>query len=414
MGILLDIALTHLRGRARQSVVAVLGVATGVGFSIAMASLMEGSQQDFITRIVDSSPHVVVQDRFRRPPPQPVDRAFPDAAVALRGLKPREELRGIRNAKARLAEIDALPGLRAAPTLRGQVVLRYGGRDVGVALRGIDPAREPRVSDIEDDLRAGSLAALHATANGIIIGAGLAEKLGAGMGDTLTATAPTGTILKMKVVGLFHTGVVGIDEGEGLALLKRVQVLQNRPNVINEIRIRLDDANRAREAAAAIERLVGYRAMSWEESNEGILEVLVIRNVIMYTVVGAILLVAGFGIFNVVSTIIHEKARDIAILKSLGFRDGDIRRIFVVEGLIVGLIGAVAGSALGYGLCRALGAIRIDVRTMTEATQLPLVYEPVHYAIAAGFAIASAVFAAWLPARRAARLDPVAIVRGAG
>jgi lipoprotein-releasing system permease protein len=374
---------------------------------------MEGSQRDFITRIVDASPHVVVQDRYRSPPPQPVDRAFPDAAVALRGLKPREELRGIRNAKARLAEIDALPGVRAAPTLRGQVVLRYGGRDVGVALRGIDPVREPLVSKINEDLRAGSLNALYTTANGVIIGSGLADKLGAGMGDTLTAASPTGTILKMKVVGLFHTGIVGIDEGEGLALLKRVQVLQSRPNIVNEIRVRLDDANRAREVAAAIERLVGYRALSWEEANEGILEVLVIRNIIMYTVVGAIMLVAGFGIFNVVSTIVHEKARDIAILKSLGFRDRDIRRIFVVEGLIVGLVGALAGSALGYALCRILGTIRIAVRTMTESTQLPLLYEPTHYLIAAAFAIAAATFAAWLPARRAARLDPVAIVRGA-
>lgn len=413
MGLIFDIALTHLRARARQTVVSIAGVATGVGFSIAMAALMEGSQRDFVDKIIDATPHVAIKDEFRAPPPQPVERAFAGGAVNVRGLKPREELRGIRNARARMAALEGLARVEVAPTLRGQVVLRYGGRDVTAALVGIEPARERRVSNVERDMAAGSLDSLYRAANGVILGTQLAEKLGAGVGATVIASSPAATVMRMKVVGLFKSGLVQIDAGTAYALLKTVQVLEDRPNVINELRLRLDDIGAARALAARIEPLVGYKTESWEEVNEPILEVFIVRNAIMYTVVGAILVVAAFGIFNVVSTVVHEKTRDIAILKSLGFREGDMVRIFVIEGLALGLIGSGFGWGLGYGLCRALAAIPFELRAMTEVTHLPLFYSPLHYALAAGFALASAVVAAYLPARKAARLNPVDIVRGA-
>lgn len=413
MNLILDIAATHLRGRLRQTIVAIVGVATGVGFSIAMASLMEGSQRDFIETLVDATPHITIKDEFREPPPQPISREVPDGAVQIRGLQPKDELRGIRNARARLAELERMDGLAAAPSLRGQVVMRFGGKDVAAALIGIDTQRERRVSNLEDDIFEGSLDALHRTANGVLLGAGVAERLGAKTGDLVTVSSPAGVLLRMQIAGMFRTGVVGVDNTEAYALLKKVQVLQNRPNVINRINIRLPDPRKARALARQIEARIGYRTESWDEANEGLLEVLVIRNIIMITVVGAILVVASFGIFNIVSTITHEKARDIAILKSLGFRERDIRRLFVIEGLALGAIGSLLGWALGFGLSSLLGAIEINVQNVTELKRLPVYYSWAHYAIAAGFALGSAGLAGWLPARRAAALDPVEIVRGA-
>ena len=141
-----------------------------------------------------------------------------------------------------------------------------------------------------------------------------------------------------------------------------------------------------------------------------------IRNVIMYTVVGAILLVAGFGIFNIISTITHEKARDIAILKSLGFTEADMRRLFLLEGLALGACGSLIGWAVGFGLCFALSLVRFELSgaaVAQEITRLPLAWSIWHYLIAAGFALTSAGIAGYLPARQAARLNPVDIIRGA-
>jgi lipoprotein-releasing system permease protein len=204
------------------------------------------------------------------------------------------------------------------------------------------------------------------------------------------------------------------DEGEAYVLLKNAQILSARPNAINEIRIKLFDPNAAPPTARRIEAEFGYKAMAWQEANESLLEALVIRNVIMYTVVAAIMLVAGFGIFNIISTITHEKARDIAIMKSLGFAEADMRRLFLLEGVSIGLAGCALGWLLGFAMVYALSLVRFELAaTGQEITRLPLTWSLLHYIIAAGFALGSAAVAGYLPARRAARLNPVDIVRGA-
>jgi lipoprotein-releasing system permease protein len=169
----------------------------------------------------------------------------------------------------------------------------------------------------------------------------------------------------------------------------------------------------AKDAAARIEHETGYKSIAWQEAHEDLLNALSIRNVIMYTVVGAILLVASFGTYNIISTITHEKARDIAIMKSLGLPEVTVRRVFVVEAALIGGFGALIGWVLGYGMCRALGAIEFKFSGITDITHLPLVYSFTHYAIATAVALIASVAAGYYPARNAARVYPVDIIRGA-
>jgi lipoprotein-releasing system permease protein len=129
--------------------------------------------------------------------------------------------------------------------------------------------------------------------------------------------------------------------------------------------------------------------------------------------VGAILIVACFGIFNVISTVVYEKTKDIGILKSMGFRAADIRRIFVYEGLMVGAIGVIIGWALGYGIVEFMGSLKFNMEGFVRAQGFVLYRTPKHYAISGLMGILASTFAAWLPARRASRLNPVDIVRGA-
>ena len=412
MGLVLDLALGHLGQRKRQTLVSVAGVALGVGFFIGMMALMGGFQKYFITQVIDSWPHIIIKDEFREPALQPVFRAYPQGAVQLDSLKPRDELKGIRNAREILAALEDSP-YATAPTLRTQVFYRYGSREVAATLVGIDPKREVQVTQLARDINQGSLDGLYSSANGVILGEGLAKKLGVGLGDMLSVTSPVGAVLKMKVVGIFNTGVTALDNFESYSLIKKAQVLAARANVINQVRLRIPDVTVARQVAQDLENRFGYKAESWEESYSNVLGLFKVQNGVMYSAVGAILVVAAFGIFNIISTVINEKRRDIAILKSIGLSEGDIKGVFMIQGLILGLVGTLLGWALGYGLTEMLASIRFDMEGFVRTQGFILDRGLKPYGVAALFAMVSATFAAWLPARKAARLNPVDIIRGA-
>lgn len=410
MNLVFRIALTHVRARARQTLVAVAGVATGVGFSIMMAAMLQGSQQDFIRQLINAMPHVAVSDERRKPTPQPSEIFYDSAEI--HGLTPQARRRGIKNPLATMASLEGwVPGA-VAPSAKVQAILRYASRDVGASIIGIEPRRESKVSNLSKQLRQGTLPALYRATNAMILGDGLAEKIGARVGSNITVQTSEGVRLSAQVVGLFHSGVRAVDESTAYTLVKTGQILSQQIGLVNEIRLRLADALAAPQTAARIERETGYKSVAWQEASEDLLNAFVVRNVIMYTVVGAILLVASFGTYNIISTITHEKARDIAIMKSLGFAERRVRAIFVAEAGLIGLVGALIGFALGYGLCAALGTLTFK-NPFTDVTRLPIAYTPLHYAMAAAVAILSSLAAGYLPARKAARVHPVDIVRGA-
>ena len=413
MRLLIDLARGMLSRRRRQTLVSVLGVALGVAFFIAITSIMRGFQTYFIQQVIDVQPHIVIKDETRNPTPQAAQMAAPNGAVAINGVKPVDRIRGIRASGEKLAILEAIHGAAAAPILTGAALLRYGSRDVSITVTGVDPARYARVSNIEKDMLRGRLDDLRSTANGLIIGDSLALRLGVQLGDTVVAVSPRGVSLQMKIVGLFHTGLATLDQSAGYVLLKVNQVLQDRPNVVNQILLRLSDVTQAEPLAREIEARFGERTESWEEQNRNILTVFVIQNAIMYSVTGAILLVAAFGIYNIISTVVFEKTRDIAILKSLGFTEGDIQLLFLVQGLIAGFLGAVLGCLIGQLMLEGLAQVRFHIETRAGNDRFLLARDWRIYAIASAFAMGSAALAAVIPARRAARLDPVQIVRGA-
>lgn len=411
----LTIALAHLLHRKRQSVVSVSGVGMGVGFFIALAAMMQGFQSYFLTTVVDVAPHIVIEDDYRTSRAQPAELYYDaDTMLAINGLRPRDERRGIRGFQPILASLHELPDTLISVSLDGQAFLRYGSAERTASLIGIVPADERLITRIEKDMVAGHLADLSAAPNGIIVGLGLATKLGAGMGDSLTAVSSRGVVMRVKIVGLISTGITAIDNNRGYMLLKKVQILEEKPNRISSINLRLKDPDGADALARTLEQRFAYRAVSWREANAGIFGVFVVQNIVMYSTVSAIMIVAAFGIFNIISTIIHEKAKDIAILKSLGFRERDILRIFQWQGLLVGIVGTLLGWCIGYMLCLGLASVRVNIEGEIKTDHLFLLWDFRHYLLAAAFAMTAALFAAWLPARKAASVNPVDIIRGVG
>lgn len=409
--LLLGIATRHLLGRRRQTIVAILGVAVGVGFFLAVSAMMIGSQRDFIDRLIDAAPHIVISDELRSPPPQPGTVVYRGGAILLRGYKTRNEARGLRGWPLILDVASLTPGTIASPSLTGGVTLRLGGRQEALAIVGVEPDLETRISTISDRLRVGRLSDLETVQGGLIIGEELAARLGLNPGDVIAATSPTGRTRSLRIVGLFKRGQAGLTDQAGYMLLREAQSLLGRPFIVNRIGVRLADPNQADRLARDLEQRFGYKAESWQARSADLLSLLVTRNVIMYSVVGAILLVASFGIYTAVSNSVVDKRRDIAILRAIGFSAADLQLLFVAEGLLLAITGVLLGWLLGYGLMALLGSLRFPIAG--EAERLPLDRSIRQYMIAAGASLLAGAVAAWLPARKSARVDPVDILRGA-
>lgn len=412
MNLFLTIAIKHILARKRQSFVSLLGIIIGVAFFLAIASLMQGSQSDFIKRLIDNSPHITVSDEYRDAKTQPAERLYKDRVIELRSLQPLPETRGIRGYKQVVEDLKSRPGVRASATLTGQAILNYAGRDNAIVLNGMIPADMKDLTTIEENMKVGTIDDLIANRNGVIVGAELCRRLMLDIGDNITLTASTGQVRTFKIVGIFQTGSLNYDDSQAFTDIKRVQAMMDKSNRANTIIIKMDDSGKARELASEIEARTGYKSVSWQEASEDIMSTLAIRNIIMYTVVSAVLLVAAFGIYNIIFTIIMEKQKDIAILKSMGFRGADIKAIFIIQGCILGVAGVVFGLPLGCALMWGLQQITFEPPGVSEPIQMPIDWSAPQFIIAGAFAFFAAVLASYLPAKKGAKVLPVDILRG--
>ena len=412
MSLYFTIALKHILARKRQSFVSLLGIIIGVAFFLAISSLMQGSQSDFIKRLVDNSPHITVHDEYRAAKEQPVQKLYKDKVVELRSVQPLPETRGIRGYKQVVEDLKRRPGVRASATLTGQAILNYAGRDNAIVLNGMIPADMKDLTTVEENMKVGSVDDLIANRNGIIVGAELCRRLMLEVGDNITLTASTGQVRAFKIVGIFQTGSLDYDDKQAFTDIKRVQAMMNKSNRANTIIIKMDDSGKARELASEIEGRIGYKSVSWQAASEDIMSTLAMRNFIMYAVVGAVLLVAAFGIYNIIFTIIMEKQKDIAILKSMGFRANDIKKIFIIQGCILGLAGCAFGLPLGASFMFGLSQITFNPPGVSEPISMPIDWSAPQFLIAAGFAFTASVVASYLPAKKGAKVLPVDILRG--
>ncbi|MGQ0527031.1 MAG: ABC transporter permease [Alphaproteobacteria bacterium] len=412
MRLLAFIALRHLLSRKRQSLVSLLGIIIGVAFFLAISSMMQGSQNDFMKRLVDNSPHITISDDYRGVKEQPVFKIYKDAAIELRSVKPLTETRGIRGYRQIVDMLRREPGVRASAVQSGQAILNFAGRDDNISLNGMMPEEMRDITTIEEHMVEGSIDDLIINRGGIALGLALMKRMSLQMGDNITLAASTGQVRTFKIVAVFSTGRSGYDNSQGFVDIKRVQSMMNRSNRANTILIKMDDPQKADALAQKMEARIGYKTESWQEASEDIRSTLIIRNIIMYSVVSAVLIVAAFGIYNIISTVVMEKQKDIAILKSMGFYARDIRRIFLIQGAWLGIAGLAAGLPLGFLLMYGLTQIKFKPPGSTDVINMPIDWGVSQFLIAGAFAFFASLLASYLPARKAARVMPVDILRG--
>ena len=329
MKLLFNIAWTHVSSRVRQTLVGMAGVSMGVGFTIMMAGLMQGSQIDFLRQLVDTMPHITVEDERRSVPTQPAEQEY--AAVQMSDIANVGKRPGIKYPESVMSSLRSwIPG-DVAPSVKTTAIINHGGARIGITLTGIDPRREIQVSKLAAQMREGKLDDLSRAPNGIIIGEALAEKLGVKTGNTVLLIGGQGIQLNSTVAGLFRSGMKRVDESQIYSLMGPAQVMMGQSGVVNQLRLRLTDPMVAQKVAAQVEAQTGYKSVSWQEANADLLSTFTVRDFIVLTVMGAMLLTSSFATYNIISTITHEKRQDIAIMKSLGMREYAVRRIFIIE-----------------------------------------------------------------------------------
>jgi lipoprotein-releasing system permease protein len=375
-----------------------------------MAGLMQGSQIDFLRQLVDTMPHVTVQDERRTAPAQPADQEY--GAVQMSNVANVNNRPGIKTPESVMASLRSwIPG-DVAPSVKTTAIIDHGGR-IGITLVGIDPRQEVKVSKLPSQMREGQISDLQRAPNAIIIGQALAEKLAVKTGDTVSLIGGQGTQVSSAIVGIFRSGLKRVDEGQIYALIGTAQVMMGQSGIVNELRLRLNDPVSADVIAKRVEAQTGYKSVSWQEANSDLLSSFAVRDFIVLTVMGAMLLTSSFATYNIISTITNEKRQDIAIMKSLGMREVSVRRIFIIEAAIIGVVGMLAGWVIGYALCYSWSKITI-YNTLTGTTvPISIYYSPLQYIIAGGISLLCCTGAAFFPARKATRVHPVEIIRGA-
>jgi lipoprotein-releasing system permease protein len=245
------------------------------------------------------------------------------------------------------------------------------------------------------------------------MGQGLANKLNVKVGDIVTLASPKGTSLRLRVVGTFQFGIGSLDNIKSYVNLNKVQQLLGKDNqYITDINIKLKDYNQAKSIAAELGKRYGYKSEDWEVANASAMVSILIRNVMTFVISFTMLVVAGFGIYNIMSMTIQNKLKDIAILKAQGFSSGDIRKIFLTQSVTIGVTGAATGLLLGLVLSYGIYNLPFPKNEFISITRFPITFHWYHYAFGIGFGIITTFIAGLMPSIKASKIDPVAILRG--
>ena len=240
-----------------------------------------------------------------------------------------------------------------------------------------------------------------------IVGDGLLKKLGARLGDTIMVTVGLMSPTPVKISGVFKIGITTLDDSFIFAHLRDVQSITQRPSEITDIAIRLTDVELAQDFAKDYSLLTQDKVQSWDQNNANILSVFSLQNFIRSFITIAIMVVASFGIYNIISILVNQKRKDIGILKSMGYNRSDIQELFLIQGLVLGLTGGVVGLTLGFFMSLYLSTLKIG----GMMDKMVVNFSPKIYLIGFLMATISAIVSSYLPARAAGKLRPIDIVR---
>jgi lipoprotein-releasing system permease protein len=402
----LFVAVRYLRAKRRQAVVGIItvisiaGVAAGVASLIIALAITNGMRRDLQDRLLGSTAHVQLM------------RVASD---------------GIRDWRGLTARLLQLPHVKAvAPGLYEQVLISHGARSGGALIEGIVPAQERTVSDLLSTVTMGSAAALDTqgeTPPPIVIGHDLADTIDARVGTTVLVTSPQGELTplglipkfqRFRVAGIFHSGFYTYDSGMAFTSLADAQRLFGEPDVVSVLSFKVDDLDRADQIGRSIEQAAGpgFLTTNWMEQNRPLFRALRLEQVVTFIVIGLIVCVAALNILTALTMMVMEKTRDIAVMLSFGVQPRQVRIIFLLQGLLIGLTGTILGLIAGYGLSWLGGHYRFPLSAEVYSIDyLPFAARWTDGLIVGAVSLAVSLLATLYPSGSAARVLPAEALR---
>lgn len=413
---LLKIAFRQLSQRKRQTVLSLAGIGIGVMVLITSISLMNGLVESFIQKIINIAPHVLVNgEKIVQPVPDQLIKSGKNTKVDFIKNVYRNDQEVIKNYKKimRIIKRDSLVQV-ATPLVGVNSIGKFGTTTLPVQLFGIIPSTQDKIEKFSQSMTSGSYDALERTPDGILLGTTVAQDFSADVGERIQIVSVKGSIFSVRVVGIFSTGINDID-GNAYVNLKLAQNIGGYSSgEVTDIYLRVNDLKKDNLVARKIQTLTNYKAITWEQKAASVLALFKMISMIVYFLVFFVVLVAGFGVANVLITNVLEKARDIAVLKSFGFKKSEITGIYIFQGLIVALIGAAIGCLFGYFMIEILSSIKVasSNTSAVRANRLLMGKDIWYFTFSAGFAILVSLVASIIPARNASKVNPVEILRG--
>ncbi len=402
--------------RWRQTLVAAIGVTFSITMFIALLSFMAGLNQLLDGLILNRTPHVRLYKEIKPSKQQPIDKSarFKDAHNFISSIKPKNERLEIYSSAAIMAALKKDGRvLGVAPKIASQVFYNVGHVDLTGVINGVDVVAENELFLFKDYVVAGNYIDLNNIPNSIILGKGVAEKMLVQLGDIIQVTTSRGERVQLKVAGYFQSGIRELDNVQSYCSISTTQkLLGEGSNYITDIQIKLKDLNMAPEVAKEYENLFHVDAVDIQTANSQFETGSFIRTLISYAVGITLLIVAGFGIYNILNMMIYEKMDSIAILKATGFSGKDVNMIFVSIAASIGIVGGLLGLLFGFGLSALIDMVPFNTASLPAITTYPIDYNPEFYAIGAVFSVLTTYLAGFFPSRKASRIDPVIIIRG--
>ncbi len=391
------IAKQYFLARKRQSFLAILGVIFGVATFVVLLGFMTGVNDFLDNAVFKGNPDMVIQ---------PAREKAKGNSIGLDQLKPLENADLVERLLKSDDDVEAYARQVLAPAIL------ISGTQLATQIHGVDPNMEMEMVDLHHRLTLGEGLESLEKQNSVLLGVGIAKQLEAEPGDKILVVLPNRKKIQLKVSGIFSFGISIIDNYRAYMHIDRLEHLLSKNPLTTHIHVKLKDRNELGLKKRLITSIEKIRVTDWKEGNKTIVAGNRVRHVLTWTISLALLLVAGFGIFNILNTTVVQKRKDIAVLKTAGYRAGDITAIFSMQSLAIGLIGSVVGIFAGYLISLTIAGIPLETDDFIIADTYPVSFDPLFYLTGLFFGLLTALLSGYYPAKIASKVDPVLIIRG--